>query len=597
MFRSSLLSLALAIAVTAPSRGDEKPALEPGNYIVYYQFNASAPEQAFALIKVEKKGGKLIGSIEDVPQGLKSEMKEFTVDGKNVFASFDLGGRVLTFEGSVPAKDAKTAIGSFGDDRLLSRGRLVATEKSSIERTDMSIPAKLAPPLEKLTKLQGAVNTLRFKVNQAKGEEAIAAAKKDLETAQKELKDENERKPALYREVLEKHGDNPQVIDAAITLLRTAEKDAKPEEVSKWIKSVETFAEPHGARFHMDALVKCSAALASQKGFEAISLDLAERSAKLVTDKTPTDTQVRILKALQTAQEKAGKGDLAKQTAAKLLKLEEQLDKEYLSKVPPFKPTKFAGRKKEGATRVAVLELFTGAYCPPCVAADVAFDALLKSYKPTELVMIQYHMHIPAPDPLTNPDTEARWKYYPGQGGVPSSLFNGKKLGGGGGGMANSEAKFKDYRGFIDPILDEETPIKLSGSVSVKGDKLAISIDVDGLKDSDKDLKLRIVVVEEAVKYVGGNGIRFHHHVARAFAGGADGIALDKNGAKTADVDLSEVRKKLTSYLEDHVKSRGEFGNPDKPLALKDLRVIAFVQDENSKQILQAMQLNVPEAK
>ena len=54
------------------------------------------------------------------------------------------------------------------------------------------------------------------------------------------------------------------------------------------------------------------------------------------------------------------------------------------------------------------MEIFTGAECPPCVAADVGFDALLKSYKPTEFIGLQHHLHIPGPDPLTNADTVAR---------------------------------------------------------------------------------------------------------------------------------------------------------------------------------------------
>ena len=75
------------------------------------------------------------------------------------------------------------------------------------------------------------------------------------------------------------------------------------------------------------------------------------------------------------------------------------------------------------------------------MAADVAFDALLKTYKPTDLVLVQYHMHIPGSDPMTNPDTIARWDYYRKHfpeniRGVPSSLFNGKPAGGGGGGMS-----------------------------------------------------------------------------------------------------------------------------------------------------------------
>ena len=37
----------------------------------------------------------------------------------------------------------------------------------------------------------------------------------------------------------------------------------------------------------------------------------------------------------------------------------------------------FPGRKGK-SDRVALVELFTGAQCPPCVTADVAFDALRK---------------------------------------------------------------------------------------------------------------------------------------------------------------------------------------------------------------------------
>lgn len=594
MIRGLTLSAVLLVAIVAPVRAaDEKPALEPGNYIVYYAFQSSSPEQAFALIKVEKKGGNLVGSLEASPPTLTgSTLKEFTVDGRDVYLALDLNGRVLTFEGMV-TKDNKSALGSFGDDRLLSRGRLVPTDKTTIERTELSIPAKVAEPLAKLNKLTTSINALRFKVQQAKGDEAIAAAKKALEDAQKELKEETEKRPQLYKEVLEKHADSPQVIEAAVSLLRTA----KGEEVAKYVKTVETYAEAHGKRFLMDALTKCATAVSAQAGNEATALDLTEKAVKLIAEKTPTDMQIRILKALKSAQEKAGKTDLAKATDAKLANLEEQVDKEYLAKVPPFKPSKFQGRTKT-TDKVAVFELFTGAQCPPCVAADVAFDALLKSYKSTELVMIQYHMHIPGPDPLTNPDTEARWKYYGNLRGVPSSLFNGKVAAGGGGGMANSEAKYKAYKDVINPILDEENAIKMSGSVTMKGDKIAIKVDVDGIKEANENLKLRFVLVEETVKFVGGNGIRLHHHVVRAMPGGFEGMAIkEKKDSKSAEVDLAELRKKLQTYLADFEAGGREFSNPDKPLAFKNLRVIAILQDDGSKEILHAVQMEVPETR
>lgn len=596
MIRGLTLSLAAMAAIAPQIRADEKPALEPGYYFVYYSFQPSSPEQVFALIKVEKKGGKLVGSLEASPPNLSSELKEFTVDGRNVLVAFDLGGRILTFEGLVDAKDPRIALGSFGDDKLLSRGRLVATEKNTIERADMSIPAKIAEPLAKLTKLSTSISALRFKVNMAKGDDAVAA-KKALEEAQSELKAETEKKPALYKEVLEKHGDSPQVVESAVALLKGS---PNADDAAKWIKSVERYAERYGTRFQIDTIVKCAAALGSQKGFETTTLELADKAAKLMSDKTDISIQVRVLKVLRDAQEKAGKADLARQTDVRLTKLEEQIDREYLAKVPPFKPTKFQGRKNM-SDRVAVFELFTGAQCPPCVAADVAFDALLKSYKPTELVMIQYHMHIPGPDPMTNPDTEARWKYYIKEGmraGVPYSIFNGKPQGGGGGGMAASETKYKQYKGIIDSLLEEENNIKIGGSVTSRGDKIAIKIDVDGIKEANDNLKLRLVLVEETIKYVGGNGIRMHHQVVRAMPGGVDGMAIkEKSGSQTAEVDLTELRKKLKAYLEDFEKDGGEFSNPNKPLALKNLRVIAMLQDDGTKEILQAVQFEVPEAK
>ena len=46
-----------------------------------------------------------------------------------------------------------------------------------------------------------------------------------------------------------------------------------------------------------------------------------------------------------------------------------------------FKTEKFAGRKGK-STRAVLVELFTGAQCPPCVASDMAFDGLEKTYAP-----------------------------------------------------------------------------------------------------------------------------------------------------------------------------------------------------------------------
>jgi hypothetical protein len=364
------------------------------------------------------------------------------------------------------------------------------------------------------------------------------------------------------------------------------------------LKAAEVYAEPHGARFHLDFLAKCADVTKTQKGFSAVTAAIVDKAAKL-SESMSVVMQVRFEKALLASYEKDGKTELARQCEAKLANLEVALDKEYLAKVPPFKPKAFEGRKSK-SDRVAVMELFTGAQCPPCVAADVAFDALQKAYQPTELVLIQYHMHIPGPDPLTNAECEARWKYYGEKfpkaiGGTPTALFNGKPQAPGGGGMGNSEGKFKQFKSIIDPLLDTESTIKITGSVSARGEKLAIKVDVSGLKEAKDDVKLRFVLVEESIKYVGGNGLRFHHQVVRSMPGGAEGTTLtDKSTAKSVDVDLADIRNGLTKYLDDFAKVN-EFPSKDRPLDLKNLRVIALVQDDSSREILQALQMEVHE--
>ncbi len=221
----------------------------------------------------------------------------------------------------------------------------------------------------------------------------------------------------------------------------------------------------------------------------------------------------------------------------------------------------------------------------------MAFDALLKSYKPTELVLIQYHLHIPGPDPLTNADAVARAKFY-GANSTPSTFFNGMKAAPGGGGMANAESKYTQYTGVIDPLLEKVTEVKVGGRATRAGDKIDIAVEVAG--GSGDDMKLRVLVVEENVKYVGGNQLRFHHQVVRAMPFGAEGVAIkDKAFKQTASVDLGSVRKTLTTYLDDYAANTRPFPKPERPMDMKALKVIVLVQNDETKEIVQAAQLEV----
>jgi len=103
--------------------------------------------------------------------------------------------------------------------------------------------------------------------------------------------------------------------------------------------------------------------------------------------------------------------------------LEDMLDAKYKKAYPNpvtvehYKPT--ASR----SNRVVLAEIFTGSGCPPCVAADLAFDAAMERYSRKDLAVVMYHLHIPRPDPMTNPSTETRSKFY-GVRGVPSFFID-----------------------------------------------------------------------------------------------------------------------------------------------------------------------------
>src|SRR5262249_37016011 len=151
------------------------------------------------------------------------------------------------------------------------------------------------------------------------------------------------------------------------------------------------------------------------------------------------------------------------------------------------------------------------------------------------VVRLQYHLHIPDPDPLANPMAEARAKYYGAQiRGTPVSLFNGKsEAAGGGRDPAEAESKFIQYKKVIDALLETPAKVKLQLAVQRDGDKIAVNAKVSDLARPDDRTRLRVMLAEELVRYQGGNGLRYHHHVVRSFVGRPDGVPL-----KTPTYDL-----------------------------------------------------------
>lgn len=283
--------------------------------------------------------------------------------------------------------------------------------------------------------------------------------------------------------------------------------------------------------------------------------------------------------------------------------LEDKLDALYRAKPKAFDAghfTRTAGAAEPA--RVVLAELFSGAECAPCVAADLAFDGFGERYEPGTVAVLVYHVHIPGPDPMTNADTEAREKYY-GVRAAPTVAIDGAVLSSGGGAAAQAGSRFKEYTGKIEGRLAAKPLATLSGFTSkVDGQKITVKGDAALTADAaDRagHATLHVALVQDSVRYVGSNGIRFHNFVVRKLLGSPEGTVLKEAGAKVSvseSVDIAGLTSGVDAYLqafeEKESKSvRGPFTFKDRAnrIDAAKLLVVAFVQDDKTKEILQAI--------
>ncbi|MEX0728331.1 MAG: hypothetical protein WD065_18820 [Planctomycetaceae bacterium] len=237
--------------------------------------------------------------------------------------------------------------------------------------------------------------------------------------------------------------------------------------------------------------------------------------------------------------------------------------------------------------RVQLVELFTGAECPPCVAADVATGGVEATFAPSDLLVIRYHQHIPGPDPMSNEESEARFAYYPLQG-TPSVLLDGAGVEGVGGYLPQTLGAYNRLKKQIEDKLGEGSDVNIELQASGTAPEYTVTAKIGGLPDDADDLRLRIVLAEKEVHFVAGNGVRLHEMVVRTMLGGAKGIAVSADQPEVKEtVNVDELKTRLSNYLKAFEEGQDvEF--PQKPLDLNRLQVVAFVQNDKTKEVLQA---------
>jgi tetratricopeptide (TPR) repeat protein len=285
-----------------------------------------------------------------------------------------------------------------------------------------------------------------------------------------------------------------------------------------------------------------------------------------------------------------------------LASLEAKLDEMYLAKPKPFQPGHYT-RPAAPTGKTVLAELFTGAECVPCVAADLAFDGLTERFDRQSVAVLVYHLHIPGPDPMTNDDTEARAKVYEVKA-TPTAVIDGAALPASGGSAAMAERAFNEYKGKIEPRLAAKPLASLTGiKAKLSGETISVTGDVTLSPDfaAGSTAALHVVLVEDSIRYVGANGVRFHNFVVRKLMGTPAGTPLTKAGAKTPfseSVSLSSVTTSLDAYLDKYEKTRSQrtpftFKDRVDTLDPKKVLVVVFAQDEKTKEILQSVVVTV----
>jgi hypothetical protein len=375
----------------------------------------------------------------------------------------------------------------------------------------------------------------------------------------------------------------------------------KPDEVRSMVDRVAKLAAGYGERWERSVAVRLARLLTEQKGFEDIALAQARRAERMLTDDTPLTVRLEVLETLAQVLDRTNKADEAKAYRTQIARLEARDYQEYAKTHPPFKLEAFPGRKGI-SNRVVLVEIFTGAEFPPSAAFDLAAMGLLRAYKPSEVIVLSKHVHLQgAGDPLTNRDTLERAGFYIDSIRRGAFAFVAGKPGPRLKETTTAESAEEIYTALREQINEQlEKPagakLTLTAARNDQGTFVVTAAYADVVGTPEK-LMLRFAVVEDRVRYAGGSGIRYHHNVVRVMLGGAKGFPLQgKSGEQEVTVRPNDIRTDLARYLDEFAKE-AEFPRPDRPLELRNLKVVAFIQNDETSEVLTATQVELDERK
>ena len=258
--------------------------------------------------------------------------------------------------------------------------------------------------------------------------------------------------------------------------------------------------------------------------------------------------------------------------------------------------------------KVILAELFTGAECGPCVGSDVAFDRLGDYYPRPALAILEYHVHIPGPDPLATNDSWERYRLYGGEG-TPTVVIDGSEKMLGGGPRVVAHNRFNLYRYAIEKHIADTPAVQLTLSLSNRHEEISVAAHLELARNSaapPEGAALHVALVERSVEYTGGNGIARHAFVVRALCGGASGTPVALTPVPQTirqNFKLPEVESQIRKLLDDprsqvswpkRLKTFGAWRARPERIDRANMAIVAWVQDMKTNAVLQAAYQDVP---
>jgi hypothetical protein len=225
----------------------------------------------------------------------------------------------------------------------------------------------------------------------------------------------------------------------------------------------------------------------------------------------------------------------------------------------------------QSVARTTVLEQFTSSTCGPCANLNVTFAPMLTSlstnHQGSNYAAVKYHMNWPSPgnDPSYNPDGVTRKNYY-GVTGIPDLYLDG-------GPMAGTSASVMQA-GQAKPAF-----VSLSAQASVSGNQVTVNTTVTPYADFSGTHKLHIAVTENSYDYPASTTSQDQfHYVMRKMLPNAQGTTL-------APLAVGQSQSNTASYT--FTVGGPAQGNYNLWTNMQNLTVVAFVQNNSTKEVLQ----------